>query len=197
MDDGHDSDRIEGLPHPREALRFFGHALAEREMLDAYRSGRLPQTWLIGGPRGIGKATLAWRFARFLMAYPDPDMPAVRNAQTLDVPAEHPVWAKMRSGAMGDIAVLRRQWNEKTKKFYGDIRVDGRMGAVVLVQRLVFEEEHGDDVVGADGATSGREHRHVVRVRVDHGVHVGSCLVEARVDSDCGLIGIGCNLIYI
>ena len=41
-------------------------------MLDAYRAGRMPQAWILGGPQGIGKATLAWRMARFLAAHPDP-----------------------------------------------------------------------------------------------------------------------------
>ncbi len=44
-------------------------------MLAAYRSGRLAHAWLIGGPKGIGKATLAWRMARFVLAHPDPDPP--------------------------------------------------------------------------------------------------------------------------
>ena len=43
-----------------------------RELLNAYRSGKLAHAWLIGGPEGVGKATLAWRFARFILAQPDP-----------------------------------------------------------------------------------------------------------------------------
>ena len=58
----------------------FGHAEAEQALLEAYRSGRLPHAWLIGGPAGIGKATLAYRMARFVLAHPDPQAPAVRSA---------------------------------------------------------------------------------------------------------------------
>ncbi len=57
----------------------FGHGEAERALLDAYRGGRIPHAWLIGGPRGIGKATLAYRMARFVLAHPDPTAAAVRN----------------------------------------------------------------------------------------------------------------------
>ena len=45
----------------------FGHDAAEATLLRALQSGRLPHAWLITGPRGIGKATLAFRFARFLL----------------------------------------------------------------------------------------------------------------------------------
>ena len=59
------------VPHPRETLSLYGHAEAEQAFLDAYRGGRMPHAWLIGGPRGIGKATLAYRMARFVFAHPD------------------------------------------------------------------------------------------------------------------------------
>ena len=54
-----DSDAATGAPHPRETAALFGHAAAEAGLLDAYRSGKLPHAILIGGPEGIGKATLA------------------------------------------------------------------------------------------------------------------------------------------
>ncbi|MBV9556259.1 MAG: DNA polymerase III subunit delta', partial [Pseudolabrys sp.] len=53
-------------------MRLFGHDDAERVVLDSYRSGRIPHAWLIGGAPGIGKATLAYRIARFVLAHPDP-----------------------------------------------------------------------------------------------------------------------------
>ena len=69
-----DEEASDGL-HPRETQQLFGHAEAERILLEAYRGGRIPHAWLIGGPRGIGKATLAYRMARFVLAHPDPRQP--------------------------------------------------------------------------------------------------------------------------
>ena len=51
--------------------------------------------WLIGGPKGIGKATLAYRFARFVLAHPDPSAPEVAAATDLSVPASHPAFRKV------------------------------------------------------------------------------------------------------
>ena len=69
--------------HPRETADLFGHGEAEAALLNAYRSGRIPHAWLIGGPQGIGKATLAYRMARFVLANADPMKPgaARRNAR--------------------------------------------------------------------------------------------------------------------
>ncbi|HJQ60713.1 MAG TPA: DNA polymerase III subunit delta' [Vineibacter sp.] len=53
---------------PRMNPRLVGHDAAEYALLAAFVSGKLPHAWLIAGPRGIGKATLAHRFARFLLA---------------------------------------------------------------------------------------------------------------------------------
>lgn len=119
-----ESDRAEAAPHPRETALLFGQARAERELLEAYRAGRLHHAWLIGAPRGTGKATLAWRFARFLLAHPDPAGAAVQGAADLSVPPEHPAARRIAAGAPGDVAVLRRGWNDKTGKFFSEIRVD-------------------------------------------------------------------------
>jgi DNA polymerase-3 subunit delta' len=50
--------------------RLIGHAEAEQGFLKAHESGRMPHAWLISGPKGVGKATLAYRMARFLLAQP-------------------------------------------------------------------------------------------------------------------------------
>ena len=63
-----ESDRAPGdAPHPRETEQLAGQKEAEQEFLDACKGGRLHHAWLIAGPKGVGKATLAWRIARFLL----------------------------------------------------------------------------------------------------------------------------------
>ena len=61
--------------HPRETTALFGHRDAEMALLNAYRSGRIPHAWLIGGAQGIGKATLAYRMARFVLSMAIPWRP--------------------------------------------------------------------------------------------------------------------------
>ena len=117
-------DDLDEAAHPRATTILVGHQEAERTLLAAYRSSRLPHAWLISGPAGIGKATLAYRMARFVLAHPDPRAPAVQAATSLAVDAEHPVARRIAAQAQGDLLVLVRTINEKTGKLRQDIQVD-------------------------------------------------------------------------
>ena len=101
------------VPHPRETTALFGHREAELALLDAYRSGRIPHAWLIGGAQGIGKATLAYRMARFVLAHRDPLAGDVQRADNLHVDAENPVTRRVAAEAHGGLLVLQRTANEK------------------------------------------------------------------------------------
>ena len=102
----------------------FGHAEAEQTLLEAYRGGRIPHAWLIGGESGIGKATLAYRLARFVLANPDPKQPAVQKATSLAVPPDHPSARRIAGQAHSDLLVLERVVNEKTGKLFTETRVE-------------------------------------------------------------------------
>ncbi len=94
------------------------------DSLKSYKGGRIAHAWLIGGPPGIGKATLAFRLARFVLAHPDPSAPEVQSATSLAIGPDHPVARRMAAQAQGDLLVLERSLNEQTGKLYTVIRVD-------------------------------------------------------------------------
>ena len=89
--------RISAL-EPAANPHLFGHAGAEAQFARAWRTGRPPHAWLLTGPRGVGKATLAWRLARRWLAG-DPDHPAA-------VDPAHPVFRQVASGAHPDLVHL-------------------------------------------------------------------------------------------
>jgi len=107
-----DEDDEAALPHARETLAWFGHDEAEQTLLEAYRGGRMPHAWLIGGPPGIGKATLAYRMARFVLAYPDYAVPQVQSATALALPSDHRVVRLIASQGHPDLLVLERRPGE-------------------------------------------------------------------------------------
>lgn len=107
------------IPSPRENPRLLGHQAAERALRDAWASGRLPHAWLITGPRGIGKATLAYRFARFLLAGEDSGGglfgPAEAPPSGLDLDPEHPTFRRVAAGGHSDLRSVERTVNDKGK----------------------------------------------------------------------------------
>ena len=101
------------VAHPRETSTLAGHREAETALLNAYRSGRIPHAWLIGGAQGIGKATLAYRMARFVLAHRDPRGADVERAETLWVDPQHPVARQVAAGSHGGLLTLERSLNDK------------------------------------------------------------------------------------
>jgi DNA polymerase III subunit delta' len=98
---------------PRLTDKLFGHAATETALLAAYRGGRVPHAFMLIGQKGIGKATLAYRMARFVLTHPDPTAPAVVAAASLAVDREHPVARRVAAQGHGDLLILERTPNEK------------------------------------------------------------------------------------
>lgn len=117
-------DAIEGWPAPDERADWLGSPVVERTLLDAYRGGRMHHAWLIGGPKGIGKATLAYRFARFLLAHPDPAASEVEAAADLSVPANHPAFRKVMGRSHPNLLVLERPFDERNHRYKSELTVD-------------------------------------------------------------------------
>lgn len=122
-----EADRLGDAPHPRDTPALFGQDAAQSAFLEAYAQERLHHAWLITGPRGVGKATLAWRIARFLLAEAPVEagmFGAPAPPTTLDIDAEHPVARRVAAGSEGRLFLVRRSWDAKTKRLKSTIGVD-------------------------------------------------------------------------
>jgi DNA polymerase-3 subunit delta' len=121
-------DRIDGAPHPRHTPRLFGQQAAERAFLDAFAAERLHHGWLITGPAGVGKATLAWAIARFLLATPmAPEAGLFGDApapDTLHVDPDHPVAHRVAALSDPGLFLLRRPYDDKAQRLRQQITVD-------------------------------------------------------------------------
>ena len=102
---------------PRTNPNLFGHDAAEATLLDAIQGGRMHHAWLMIGPEGVGKATLAYRFARRLLA-------GRPTEPSLALPVTHPVFRRVAAGSHADLMTIERGINEKTKRMRMQIPVE-------------------------------------------------------------------------
>ena len=128
-DDVPQPERLIGALHPRDTPRLIGQDAAEGAFLTAYNSGKLHHAWLLSGPRGVGKATLAWRIARFLLTEEKAetgmfgDMPDAKP-ERLDVRVDHPVLQRILAGSEPRLFRITRSVEEKSKRLRDVIVVD-------------------------------------------------------------------------
>ena len=113
--------------NPLESSDLYGHQAAEQALLEAFHRGRLPHAWLIGGPPGIGKSTLAYRFARFLLSAPDSLQTSLltpRPAESLAISPDHPTFRRVAAEGHADLLAIRREPDPKSGRLPKDLPVD-------------------------------------------------------------------------
>ena len=110
-DDIREPDQLEGVMPPEMQSRVVGHEAARANIMAALDAKRLPSGIMLHGPRGIGKATLAFDIARTVFT------------RTGDESAEH-VAAQVAAGAYPNLRVLRKAPRETGKGYYTAIRVE-------------------------------------------------------------------------
>jgi DNA polymerase-3 subunit delta' len=115
-------DPRESEYHPRRRSKLKGHQAAEDLLLRQYASGRMHHGWLLAGPRGIGKATLAYRLARFLFTHPT--AASAGESTSLYVPSESPVVHRIAARGHADLFTLERAYDAKNDRLKTEIAVD-------------------------------------------------------------------------
>jgi DNA polymerase III subunit delta' len=102
---------------PRNASQLIGHERAEKTLLAAWGSGRLPHAWLITGPKGIGKATLAFRFARFVLAKDE----LGADPASLAIAEDNPTFQRVAGFGHPGLKTVERAWDDKGNRWRGEI----------------------------------------------------------------------------
>ncbi len=133
-------DRVAEIPHPREMLSLLGQEAAERQFLQGYTSGKLHHAFLLAGPEGTGKATFAYRAARFLFeeAARENDADALFEAppaESLAVSASAKATQLVARESHPDLAVLKRRYDPKGKRFRAEISVEETRDALQLLTK--------------------------------------------------------------
>ncbi len=119
MADPTDSDDFP-IP-PRRNPNLIGQDEAERVLLAAWGSGRMPHAWLLTGPRGVGKATLAYRFARFVLAGGGAGG-LFGPPESLAIEPDDPVFHRVASGGHADLLTVEPGFTEDEMRKPADER---------------------------------------------------------------------------
>jgi len=131
-----ESDRMASAPHPREMLDLLGQEEAERAFLALHASGKMHHAFLLTGPEGVGKATFAYRAARFLLeGAAEAGGGLFGTPETLFVGTDARTTHLIAHESHPDLAILRRRYDPKTKKFRQDISVEDTRGVMALFEK--------------------------------------------------------------
>jgi DNA polymerase III subunit delta' len=147
------SERAGAAPAPRANLDLVGHEAVERELQRLFAAGRLPHALLICGPRGIGKATLAFRLARFALAHGAGETapPALFGAgEGLAIPPDSGTFRRIAAGGHADLLTVERAWDPRRRRLRGEIVVDDTREIAQFLR--LTPAEGGWRVVVVDGA---------------------------------------------
>ena len=112
-----EADKEENCPHPRTVYSLIGHEGAEEKLAKLVNSGDLHHAWLISGPKGVGKASFAYRLIRTVLGG------KARTTGRLDVPKSDAIAQRIEALGHGDFLLIRRPYDEKTKKIRSEIPV--------------------------------------------------------------------------
>lgn len=122
---------MSGAAGPRAQGWLVGHEAAQRSLLQAVTGGRLHHAWLFAGPAGIGKATLAFRFARWLLAG--------RPGADLAVDPADPVFRRVAAGTHADLLTVERGHDDKRQRLRAEIVVDEVRPVADFLRRTAAE----------------------------------------------------------
>lgn len=87
-------------------------------------SKKLPSTLLFNGPKGVGKASFAYRTIRYLLAKESERPPALFGPSSFEIEPETATFSRIASEAHSDLLILEPEVDAKTGIQKQDIKVD-------------------------------------------------------------------------
>lgn len=98
---------------PRNNPYLIGHGQAEQDFLQAWKNNSLHNSWLISGIEGIGKATLAYKMARFILSA---DYQKKDSYNNLDISPDASVFKLISNNSHADMKIIERDYTDTDRK---------------------------------------------------------------------------------
>ena len=117
------SRKLSSFSSSIENTELLGHQNAEKLFLNLINNESLPHGWIFSGPKGIGKATLAHKVARYLLCYglkkesanPSEKRKEIKKGENLWVNPESEIFQRVSAGGHADLLTVERKPNERGK----------------------------------------------------------------------------------
>jgi DNA polymerase III subunit delta' len=135
-----------GEPTPRANPALIGHETVERELRRLFEASRLPHAILLAGPRGIGKATLAFRLARFILARRISPI----GETGLAIDPDSGVFRRVAAAGHADLLTIERDWDPQRRRRRSEITAEQTREIAGFLHLTAAEE--GWRIVIVDGA---------------------------------------------
>ena len=98
---------------PKDNAYLIGCEEAEKMFLEAWKNNSLHQSWLISGIKGVGKTTLAYKIARFLLS---DDKEKRDDLSSLDISPNSNTFRQIAKGSHPEFKLIERGYIEKDRK---------------------------------------------------------------------------------
>ena len=123
---------------PRENPNLIGHEAIEQAFLNEFARGKMHHAYLLCGPKGIGKATFAYRLARFLLSHGAINKPAddtfslfgdapkieTPPAIGLEMAEDNPIFRRVVASSHSDLLAITPLYDEKKKVEKSEINAE-------------------------------------------------------------------------
>ncbi|PCJ99962.1 MAG: ATPase [Zetaproteobacteria bacterium] len=125
-----------------------GHDEQEKLFLDLFEKDSLPHAMIFSGANGIGKSTMAFRLARFLLKHgkqaSNQDSlfggeDIKHDVSSLDVAADDPVFARIASGGHADFLYINRYYDPAKDKLDANLKVDALRKIAPFLRKTASE----------------------------------------------------------
>lgn len=99
---------------PKSNTHLFGHSQTQEMLIREFRAGRLAHGLIFSGVKGIGKATLAYHFARMLLS----------GREDMNLPETSPIFARIIANSHTDLLVVEPAYDEKKEEYATEISAE-------------------------------------------------------------------------
>lgn len=135
---------------PEEQSEIIGHKNIELFFLNLIKNNQIDGSWIFSGPKGIGKATFAYRLSKFII-YNDTINIDLKNAKSLQTDPNNKTVISIIQKSNPGIKIIEKALKQKEQKERDDLILKGeKLDPIIENKRERYDEIRIDDIRNID-----------------------------------------------